>query len=306
MSSYELNTEVERNLLLTLAGIPVSGIVSGSLTLDVKKNGQTSFSNLVVTPTMWIDLGGGYYSLTIPSSVTDVAGTFTYKLAGPGFDNLVFEQFSLMDSNLSNVQQSYFQDVPAERTVYLELAGVPAPAITPASVVCKIKKTGHNAFTNKTLSLDNWVNLGGGYYTIKFSGDDTSRVGTFTYTLSGAGFDNFAYDEFSILAGVDTTVQDKCVVKGKFIGLSGERASLIKVTARAIEFPARSGNRIVAGDVIWTNLNYDGSFELPLLRGATVLLEVPRAAIRHQIAIPDSPTAELTNLLPPFAVDYSL
>ena len=306
MSSYALNTSIERTVLLTLAGSPVSGITSAAVTVDIKKAGQATFSNMVLNPSEWIDMGGGFYTVTFLPVVTDVPGTFAYKITGAGFDNLIFEQIVLMDPANSGSQQSYFQDTPSERTVFLSLAGVPATNIAYADVACQTKKAGHNAFSNKILNIDNWINLGGGYYTIRFSGSDMSKVGSFVYTLAGVGFDNFAYDEFAILAAPDTTVEDKCIVTGKFISLSGNKASQIKVCARAIEFPAKSGNRIVAADVIWTTLSYDGSFELPLLRGATVIVEVPRAGIRHQIEIPDTPSAELTQLLPPFAVDYTL
>lgn len=306
MSSYAINTSVERTVLLTLAGAPVAGLTSAVVTVKIKRAGETAFSTMALNPPEWIDMGGGYYTLTFLPAVTNIAGTFAYNITGVGFDNLVFDQIVLMNPANSGSQQSYFQDVASERTVFLSLAGTPSVAVLHSDLVCNTKKAGHNSFSSKVLNLENWINLGNGYYTIRFSAADMSKVGSFVYTLAGSEFDNFAYDEFSILAAADTTVADKCIVTGKFINLAGNMASQIKVSARAVDFPAKTGNRIVAADTICTTLSSDGSFQLSLLRGATVIIEVPRAGIRHQIVIPDTPSAELTSLLPPFAVDYSL
>jgi phage baseplate assembly protein gpV len=303
--SYELNTDVERTLYLNLTGIPSLNILPANVTVKYKKAGQTSLQTLATNNSNWINLGNGYYTVIFPANLNDVLGTFFYTAEGVGFDNLVFDQYNIIDPELSGEQQAYFQDQASERTVYLTMSGVPSLSILPANVVCEIKKNGQTVFTPKVINSQNWVNLGDGYYTIRFSADDLSRVGSFTYKLSGPNFDNFLYDELVILAAEDVTVKDKCVVKAQFIGLSGDGAKQIRVTARMVEFPASSNGRIVSGDTIYTYLNSNGECELTLLRNSVVLIEVPRAAIRSQITVPDTPTADLMNLLPPFSVDFS-
>ena len=304
--SYEINTEVERTVSLTLAGLPVTNILPAGINVSYKKAGQSSFQTLAMTTLDWLNLGDGYYTLKFAPTLNDTLGTFVYKATGVGFDSLVFDQYNVVDPTLTGEQQAYFQDNPSERTVFLSLAGTPSPSIAFGSVTCQIKKSGQANFSAKVITNDNWIDLGSGYYTLKFSADDLSRVGNFVYKLSGAGFDNFVYDEFVILAAEDITVKDKCVVKAQFIGLGGESATQIRVTARMVAFPAKSKGRIVSGDTVFTFLDSKGNCELTLLRGATVLIEVPRAAVRNQIIVPDTPTANLIDLMPPFAVDFTV
>ena len=48
-----------------------------------------------------------------------------------------------------------------------------------------------------------------------------------------------------------------------------------------------------------------GKFSVSLVRNAIVIVTIERAAVRNQVTIPDAPTADLLNLLPPFNNDYS-
>lgn len=307
MSSYVKDSTIERTVYLTNAGSPVTGVLPAQVVIQYKKAGQTAFQSFVENTTNWLELGGGYYTLIFGPSETNTLGTFIYTATGGAFDNQIFEQLNIIDDSVAGDQQAYFQDAATERTIFLSLSGTAATAIAASSVVCKIKKSGQIGFTPKVLTTENWVNLGSGYYTIKFAAEDMGRVGTFVYTLTGSGFDNFGYDEFTVLAAPDKTIEDKCIVSGQFIGLAGANPGLqIRVSARPVEFPAKSGNRVVVADDVSTYLDHEGKFELPLLRGSTCIIEVPRAAIRHQIEIPDQASADLMDLLPPFAVDYSL
>ena len=306
MESYTKSTTVETTVLLTLAGVPVTTVLPSAVNVSIKKSGQVSFQTLTTTVSNWINLGSGFYTLVFSTAETDTAGNFVYKATGVGFDNLVFNQFNIVDPALAGSTQSYFQDSPAERTVYLELAGVPASSVLPASVICKIKKAGSASFELYALNTNNWKSLGGGYYTVKFDQFATSNVGSFVFTLTGTGFDNFAYDDFVIMPRADVSVNNKCNVSGSVINLSGDAAKLIKVTARMIEFPARFNGSLLGGDELYTFLDSNGNFTLTLLRGATCIIEIPRTGIRSQIIVPDAPSAKLIDLLPPFSVDYSV
>lgn len=307
MSSYLKNTSVERTLYATNFDVPVTGLAPADVTVKYKKAGQTTLQTFVTNTTNWIELGGGYYTLIFGANDADTVGTFIYTVTSADFNNLIFDQYNIVDSNSTSDQQAYFQDVACERTVYIELVGVPAISVDPDNVLCQIKKAGQIGFSTKDLSGDNWINLGEGFYTIKFSAADMSRVGSFIYKLEGDDFDNFAYDEFVILPASDTTVADKCIVSGQFVNLAASNPGMqVRVSARPVEFPARIGDRMVTAGEVYTFLDHTGSFELPLLRGSTCIFEVPRAAIRHQIEIPDAASANLIDLLPPFVIDYSL
>jgi hypothetical protein len=306
MSSYVKSTPIERTVYLSKLDQPVLGVAADAASVEIKKSGQTSFQPFPTIAANWIELGNGLYTVIFDASVTDVVGSFLYRVSGSDFDNAPFDQFNLVDPSMSTETQSYFQDNPCERTVYLEKDGVAAGGISPGSVNCLIKKDGQTAFAAKELTDESWFDLGFGFYTIRFSGADLSRVGSFVYALSGTAFDNFAYDDFVVLAPVDVTVADKCVVSGQFVGLSGSRPGKpIQVTARPIRFPAESNGRVIAADSLFTFLDSTGAFEIALLRGLICIIEIPCAGIRHQVEIPDAASANILDLLPPLVNNYS-
>ena len=103
------------------------------------------------------------------------------------------------------------------------------------------------------------------------------------------------------------TGQPTCTVSGSFKGIGNKGPhQKIQVLARPVEFPASYEGNILVADEEYTFLNSDGTFQLELVRNAKVIIEVPRAGIRHQITIPDQDTAELKDLLPSTIIDYSV
>jgi hypothetical protein len=195
------------------------------------------------------------------------------------------------------------QSSVVDRTIFLSLSGAPALGILPNDVVCKYRKTGETVFTTKTLSLSNWIDHGNGYYTVKFSGTETNVLGYFFYTLDSSLFDNFLYDEFSIepvpSGNAPTPIPDMCVVSGMFKNLGNTVPTNSKVTFRPVNVPAALNGSILSVDVISTYLDINGNFSVALLQGTTVIVEVERTGIRHQIEIPIASSANLIDLLPP-------
>lgn len=190
-----------------------------------------------------------------------------------------------------------------ERNIYLTLADVPATGLTPGDVVCKYRKDGQTALTTKTLDGSNWIEVGDGFYILKFTATEMDTLGYFFFTLSGPGFDNFLYDEFTIEPNPATAEgfvpPEICVVSGSVRNVGGQVSSQVRVVARPVQFPTTYGSNLINADAQWTYINSDGSFQLSLVRGSTVIIEIDRAGIRHQVVIPDAPTADLLDLLPP-------
>jgi len=195
-----------------------------------------------------------------------------------------------------------------ERTYLLKLSNVPVTGIVFGAVTVKLKKFGDVAFATKTMTAPDWVELGNGYYTLKLSPTDMDTVGTIAILVSGLAFDAPAMDQFSVdpvTIPVLAAGPDLCVLSGTVKNLSGLSPIQTKVVVRPVEFPAKYGLNVLAADATWTYLDAYGTFSLALVQGSTVIVEIERAAIRHQINIPYTPTANLLDLLPPFVVDYS-
>lgn len=206
---------------------------------------------------------------------------------------------------------SYPQAAISSRTVYLALNDVPALGVPYTDLTVRYKKQGQTSMTLKILTGSDWVELGGGLYSLSFSANEMDTVGGFTYTLeSGATlFNNFLYDEFTIeavAAGTTAPLPQQCVIYGNLANQSALAPQHIKIVARPVQFPARYAQTILAADAVWTYADAYGDFTLSLVRNSVCIIEIERTGIKAQITVPDSPTANLIDLLPAFAADYTL
>jgi hypothetical protein len=136
-------------------------------------------------------------------------------------------------------------------------------------------------------------------------------AGNFVFRVLSPLVDNLVYDEFTIEsasagAGGSTGMPDKCLVTGSLSNLMGQSPQRLKVTFIPIDVPARYGQRILAADAVWTYPDHLGNFGVELVRGATMIVEIERTALRHQIVVPDQASVNLISLLPSFTNDYSL
>jgi hypothetical protein len=196
-----------------------------------------------------------------------------------------------------------FQNRSWEVNVFLELLGVPAVGVTYSSLTIRYKKFGQSSFTTRTIVSSDWVSLGNGFYTLKWPASLVDTLGTFLYTIGGAAFDNFAYGEFDVdplPLALAIVPPNKCVVSGNIVDLGGNPSNNHFVTARLVELPAQASGSIITGDIVKTLPDYQGSFTLTLIQGSTVLIEVERTGYRNvQVVIPNAPTANLVDLLPP-------
>lgn len=304
-----------RTEYLTLADVPATGVLYTDLVVQIKKQGATSFTTKALVPSDWVNLGGGIYSLSFSPSDMDTVGDFTFTMSSSKFDNFVYDEFTITPLVSSGSASARM------RTAYLTLADVPATGVAYTDVVVKIKKQGHTSFTTKVLSSSDWVNLGGGLYSLSFSVGDMDTPGDFTYTLTSSEFDNFVYDEFTIPAvsssgggggsgggGDSLSLPEQCIVTGNIATLSSlpPFAEPLKIVAYPSRFPAKYSKTILTSDAVWTFADSLGNFSLGLVRKSVVIIEIKRTGIRAQITIPDNATANLMDLLPPFTVDYSL
>lgn len=208
---------------------------------------------------------------------------------------------------------AYLQASTINRTVYVTLADVPAIGVLYTDIVVQIKKSGQTNFTTKTLAPADWVDLGiPGVYALVFSASDSDTVGDFTYVLTSTLFDNLVYDEFTIEppppASTPAVLPQQCVVSGNLATIMATAPSgePLKIVFYPPQFPAKYAQTILTAQAAWTFADAYGNFSLSLVRKSTVIVEIKRCGIRAQIVIPDSPTANLLDLLAPFAIDYSL
>lgn len=182
----------------------------------------------------------------------------------------------------------------------LKLAGVPVPGLLFSDIVLNWWKQGLTNVPVRPLVEEEWVDLGGGYYTLTLPEEDMDQLGALYLSVSGSGFDPVEKEylvepaPISFLASPTT-----CIVSGNSLDLAGRLLSGKQVIFRPVDAPNAVGPSIVNFDRIITFTDVMGNFSVNLLRGAKAIVEIPEAGLRHQIEVPDQSTALLLDLLPP-------
>ncbi|MCJ7520993.1 MAG: hypothetical protein MUP21_02050 [Dehalococcoidia bacterium] len=186
-------------------------------------------------------------------------------------------------------------------TFQLLLGATPVDDVLYSDVTLDIRKNGDPAFANRVLLTEEWVNLGGGYYALRFLADDYDRLGDFRYRLIGLAFDTLSGSFDIDPAPISYLAQaPSCIVSGNIVDIGGVGMRLQPITFRPRFVPALSGLSLIASGLIQTGTDAVGNFSVALIRGSKVLVEIQAAAIRYEITIPDASSANLLDLLPPF------
>lgn len=180
------------------------------------------------------------------------------------------------------------------------IAGIPFSALN-----VRLRKAGDTEFVAKALTADDWVELGDGFYVLKFSEQDTSALGELFFRITTTG-----YTEFDEQTGrIDVTppllnallTPETCLVSGNIVDLGGEPGLESELTWRIAKTPAVAGDSIVDGKILRTRPDAFGNFSIILLRGKKVVVDVVKSGLKHTITVPDQETASLVDILPPIS-----
>lgn len=242
-----------------------------------------------------IDQGNapGFYSVTAtPSAIGDLAVHFAY--AG----GLVTEAFAHWDvfahdlGDLATLLAAYTGASSVTITVEDALA---API---ANVQVDIYAADDTTLVVSGLVTDALgevvVALNDGNYKVHLS---KSRV-TFTtpedLVVSGATADTYS----GVVAAPGVPVSPSvCTVYGTLTNLAGVALASTGVRATVVSHPTIISTAGVSVETEDTYTDADGYFELSILRGAVVNLEIDAVGLRQQVTIPDAATVEFSTLL---------
>lgn len=75
------------------SGGAATGILPASLTADIKKEGQSSFSSFSLSGTNFTEIGNGFYEVDLAATDTDVLGNLYLRFSGPTIKYLVVSGF---------------------------------------------------------------------------------------------------------------------------------------------------------------------------------------------------------------------
>jgi hypothetical protein len=194
-----------------------------------------------------------------------------------------------------------------DRHVHLTKLGAPALTVTPSQVVCRYKKNGDNTLSTKVLDSQTWLNLGDGYYAVRFTPAEMDSAGYFFFTLTSEEFDNFTFSEFTIEPQnifQSVSSPDICVVSGSVRTIGNTVPKGARAVFRPVLFPATMSGSVLHAEAVSAFLNAYGTFSVELVQGATVIAEIEGTGIRAQIEVPYEATADLMSLLPPIGVQF--
>lgn len=188
-----------------------------------------------------------------------------------------------------------------ESNLYLELSGTAATGVLFSDVTVKFKKFGSDTLTTKTMTTNDWVELGDGFYVLKWSPSEMDTAGKFFYTATGTLFDNFLFEEFPVEAPPlgALVFPDKCIITGNILDVGGNPDQDRLIEIRPVVFPAAQDGSIISARPVTSIADALGNFSIALIRNQAVKIEIKTAGIRHQITVPDSSSATLLSLLPP-------
>ena len=156
-------------------------------------------------------------------------------------------------------------------------------------------------FGHKILAVGDWSELGSGYYTVRWSADDMDTLGEYAFRVlcpyaSEEYFDKFDVESAPFGADAQAPV---CIVTGNLVDIGGDPSHTCQVVFRPQYVPGVAGYSLISADLIRTYPDAFGNFSVKLLRSSQVLVEIERAGIKNLITVPDAPSANLIDLLPP-------
>ena len=83
-----------REFVLNLdnGGTAVTGLLFSDVTVGIRKPGEVGFTNKTLTESDWLEIGDGFYGLTLSEEDTSTLGALMIKVSGDGFDEVVFSE----------------------------------------------------------------------------------------------------------------------------------------------------------------------------------------------------------------------
>jgi hypothetical protein len=186
-----------------------------------------------------------------------------------------------------------------ESLVYLQNYGAGLSGVLRDDVVVRYWKTGASTFVTKPLNIDDWREVGLGYYALVWDSIDMGALGEFHFILSGPGFDPIR-DKFEVVPNVigSFVSPDKCVITGNITDLNGNPNQNKRIVFRLMKAPSQANGALVSGDFVYTQPSALGDFSAVLIRNTKILVEIEGVGLKVQIVVPNQETARLIDLIP--------
>lgn len=185
----------------------------------------------------------------------------------------------------------------AEVDVILRSAdgAIPRPGVRCDDVACRYKRRGAPAWKEKLLTPATWRDCGHGVYTLDLAPDEFDGADQLVVFLHGTSELErpFAAEllTFEVAPPHSTGAPaiPQTTLCGHVLTLALQGKQKAQVTARVAQVPLVLGGAGVSNDVVSAETDESGYFELVLVTGALVNVQVPAINYQRQFVVPPPP-----------------
>jgi hypothetical protein len=171
--------------------------------------------------------------------------------------------------------------------------------VTDVSVYMKAPSS--STFELLTIAPENFVECARGYYNIVIPKEKILELGTYVFSLEGLLIVTIEEKRECLPAPIGAIVPPNiCIVRGNVLNIAAQSDAIdrVAINARPIALPNNQVGSYILGKDIVAYADYSGAFQLPLIRGMTVIVEIKSAGVRFQAVVPDLDTVRLEDLEP--------
>lgn len=195
---------------------------------------------------------------------------------------------------------SLTQSVDGEVIVVLsDTTNTPVTGLEFDDVVCEYRKAGASSFVSKTLTIDDFTEIGSGVYTIDFTATELDTLGQFVIKVTGTGIAQSITIVDIVPAGTvsSAVTLSKCVISGQIADVTGYPIAGAAVTARVVGAPSIELNTVaVTDDLVSVKTDLNGEFFISLIRLADVEITIPTVNYKRRLVVPNMASATLFNI----------
>lgn len=194
------------------------------------------------------------------------------------------------------MSQTLIQSVAAEVMVVLTLDNEPVTGLAHTDVVLQYRKAGASSFTTKTLSADDWDEIGDGVYAIDFTAAELNTLKNLTVKVTGADIDQFVTFCTVVAAASGSTAVsvETCILSGHVFDAAGSPVEDATISVRILGRPSIEQNAAaITDDMISAKTDANGEFFISLVRLCEVEIFIPVANYRRVVTVPNAASANL-------------
>jgi len=276
-------------VLLDSSGDPVLGLTWSDINFTYLRSLDTSFQVYTLDAAKFFEISSGVYRIVLDSVIAAYIGNLRILLSNITIDNVLL-RYAVVAGVPGNIQVTITID---------DGAVTPFPS-TQVDIWNDIQTlllwSGITDINGQVVT-----SLNPGTYKVLLRRNRTAFTVPETLTVTGPTAETQTYSGAE-LSLTSPTSPDTCVIYGDVYDIDGsldDQMSPDAIIIRAVRTrtPIYIGNKLLTIDPIDIRADQSGHFEITLIRGMQVTLDIPRIAWRKTFTVPSMASQNLVNIL---------